>query len=608
MASTRFEVSKFNVNGDFALWRKKIRAILVQHKVAKILDEGRLPANITENEKRDMDEMAYSTILMYLSVEVLRLVDETTTTTAELWKKLESLYLTKSLPNKIYIKEKFFGYKMDQSKSLEENLNEFQKIVVDLNNIGEKMSDENQAIILLNSLPETYREVKAAIKYGRDSLTMSIVFDALKTRNLKIKKERKDGELLMARGRSDKKKWKGKEKSSRMNSNGEARKCFLCHKEGHFKKNCPLNKSREASTSEANVTDGYNSANITYGYDSAETGYESAEVLMVSHRDIQDAWIMDSGCTYHMTPNQDFLINFQKSDGGKVLLGDNGTCEVKGTGSVLIATHDGMIRMLTNVRYVPELKRNLISLDELDRSCYTIKYENGIMKVTKGSLVKLRGTLKNDLYVLEGNAVSSSATKALKQQKQQIVDHVVTDIRIDGVQSSGKGSDIFSDQSPLVSQIEATEKSEFDGVQSQQERTLINEGVCSDNIAFNLKKQWKDAMEAELFILRKNQTWSLVTKPPIQKLIQPKWFKQRGDSKPRYNARLVAKVLPAHRFKYRSELKTERSGILPASSGVDGIVIGRWHFGVLGLHFSGSNIVFFRRVVTVGFSGVVLGL
>ncbi|TYK25801.1 Retrovirus-related Pol polyprotein from transposon TNT 1-94 [Cucumis melo var. makuwa] len=153
---------------------------------------------------------------------------------------------------------------MDQSKSLEENLDEFQKIIIDLNNISEKMSDENQAVILLNSLPETYREVKAAIKYGRDSLTMSIVLDALKTRNLEMKKEHKAGELLMARGRSEKKSWKGKERSSRSKSKGKSRKCFLCHK-GHFKKNCPLNKSREASTSEANVTDGYKSAEITDG-------------------------------------------------------------------------------------------------------------------------------------------------------------------------------------------------------------------------------------------------------------------------------------------------------------------------------------------------------
>ncbi|KAA0036192.1 copia-like retroelement pol polyprotein [Cucumis melo var. makuwa] len=51
---------------------------------------------------------------------------------------------------------------MDQSKSLEENLDEFQKIIVDLNNIGEKMSDRNQTVIPSNSLPETYQEGKEA--------------------------------------------------------------------------------------------------------------------------------------------------------------------------------------------------------------------------------------------------------------------------------------------------------------------------------------------------------------------------------------------------------------------------------------------------------------
>ena len=110
------------------------------------------------------------------------------------------------------------------------------------------MSDENQWVILLNSLPETYQEVKTTIKYGWDSLTIDILLDALKARHLEIKKERIDRELLMARARSDKKSWKDKEKSFMMNSKGEARKCFLCHK-GHFKKHYPLNKSKEVSSS-----------------------------------------------------------------------------------------------------------------------------------------------------------------------------------------------------------------------------------------------------------------------------------------------------------------------------------------------------------------------
>ena len=71
-------------------------------------------------------------------------------------------------------------------------------------------------------------------------------------------------------------------------------------------------------------------------------------------------------------------------------MGDNGSRNVKETGLVQIAIHDEMIRMLTNVSYVPKLKRNLISLGELGRLDYTIKSENGVVKVTKGSLVKLK--------------------------------------------------------------------------------------------------------------------------------------------------------------------------------------------------------------------------
>jgi len=33
--------------------------------------------------------------------------------------------------------------------------------------------------------------------------------------------------------------------------------------------------------------------------------------------------------------------------------------------------HDGIIKTLTAVRYVPELKRNLISLGELDKNGYS---------------------------------------------------------------------------------------------------------------------------------------------------------------------------------------------------------------------------------------------
>ena len=50
---------------------------------------------------------------------------------------------------------------------LEENLDKFMKNTISLANIDGKISDKNQAIIILNSLLDTYKDLKAAIKYER---------------------------------------------------------------------------------------------------------------------------------------------------------------------------------------------------------------------------------------------------------------------------------------------------------------------------------------------------------------------------------------------------------------------------------------------------------
>lgn len=81
----------------------------------------------------------------------------------------------------------------------------------------------------------------------------------------------------------------------------------------------------------------------------------------------------------------------------------------------------------------------------------------------------------------------------------------MTTVRIDSrVRSLGKSLGVSNDQSPLVSLIEATEQSEFVGVKSQQQMTLIDEGVFSDSIVSDSKKQWNNATGAELFSLQKN--------------------------------------------------------------------------------------------------------
>lgn len=55
--------------------------------------------------------------------------------------------MTKSLTNQIYLKSKMFGFKMMEDKNLDENIDEFNKIIIYLQNIGEKANTEDQVVI-----------------------------------------------------------------------------------------------------------------------------------------------------------------------------------------------------------------------------------------------------------------------------------------------------------------------------------------------------------------------------------------------------------------------------------------------------------------------------
>ena len=101
-----------------------------------------------------------------------------------------------------------------------------------------------------------------------------------------------------------------------------------------------------------------------------------------------------------MTPKKHWLQNFREIDGGKALFDNDHECKVQGVGDVRLKLHDGSLRALTLVRYAPELKRNLISLGELDLNGLKFKGEGGVVQISKGPLICMRVVLKNEIYLL----------------------------------------------------------------------------------------------------------------------------------------------------------------------------------------------------------------
>jgi len=57
---------------------------------------------------------------------------------------------------------------------------------------------------------------------------------------------------------------------------------------------------------------------------------------------------------------------------------------MEGIGTVQIKMFDGMIRELKEVRYVSQLKRNLISVGALKTLGLLVSIKDGVLKMTKG--------------------------------------------------------------------------------------------------------------------------------------------------------------------------------------------------------------------------------
>nr|GEZ04257.1 zinc finger, CCHC-type [Tanacetum cinerariifolium] len=370
-------------------------------------------ADKTTALKTDVYKKAHSALLLCLDNKVLREVNKEDSA-AVVWLKLETLYVTKSLANKLYLKKKkLFTFYMHSGKKLSEHINEFNKLIGDLANINVDIDDEDQALMLRTSLPPSYDNFVETLLYGRESLTLEDVLSSFNSRELKKRTDANDdGDGLYVRGRSNHRGNQGCG-NSRSKSKGKGTyklKCYMCYSADHLKKDCPKRHKKKST--------GFVKKNAGQGSSMHSEVYDNGDLLMEVREKRFLEWIMDFGGSFHMTPKRNFLFDFKEFNGGTVLLGDNRACVIIGIGKVRVQMKDGSSFVLENARYIPELKRNLISLGTLDREGYTMKLQNERVKVIKGSLMVLSRTMKgNYVYSLDSWAESGEASVGIQEKE-----------------------------------------------------------------------------------------------------------------------------------------------------------------------------------------------
>ena len=211
-------------------------AVLVQQGVRVALDGiDKKPTTMKDSKWEEADQKALSIIQLCITDDVLQEV-LSEKTAHSLWTKLESLYMTKTVANRLGVLQRLYMLRMAEGTSIRSHIADFTSLVTELKNMDETFSSEQQAMMLLCSLPPSYRHFRETLIYGRESLKIDEVKSALLSRD---KMEHDSGSRddiassLVVRGRSKEIGSSSSRGKSRSKSRHRKGRCRYCKKEGH---------------------------------------------------------------------------------------------------------------------------------------------------------------------------------------------------------------------------------------------------------------------------------------------------------------------------------------------------------------------------------------
>ena len=179
-------------------------------------------------------------------------------------------------------------------------------------------------------------------------------------------------------------------------NNSKIVECWNYGKRGHYKNQCKAPKKDPENKAEANVAS-------TSGVDDA---------LICSLESKAKSWVLDSRASFHATSSSELFTSYTLGNLGKVYLGDDQPCDVVGKGEVQIKLN-GSVWKLKDVRHIPALRKNLISVGQLDDEGYDITFKDKKWKVSRGAMIIAHGKKTDTLYKTT-NACGSIAVVASK--------------------------------------------------------------------------------------------------------------------------------------------------------------------------------------------------
>eukprot|EP00963_Diacronema_lutheri_P000051 scaffold1_cov375-Pavlova_lutheri.AAC.51 len=364
-----------NTNGPE--WSYKMMQTLILYDLWEYVDMGVSVSTkntneytVDDREKLKMAAKAKACILMKVPHNDVGVI-KGCQTAKQIWDKLESLYKQKALSRTTHLLKAFHNVRMEDKESTDDYITRVSSLASELGDNGRQVDQTAICIAILNGLPSQYSTIIHVIKNYNQVLSIENMRKSL----LRFESTESNGAAMVAPSEN-------KSKKSRPYG-------AYCKRPGHHRSDCRRlkNKAHKGNTSQNFDQHGASQPQERTKTDDMPIGHcltaiakpigkqpptsglrdqanqsSATSAFLGSNSSTNDAYIVDSGVSYHMTHDPTLIDPASRTPAYVTVTCANGTqltSEFKGN-SILITTSSTRVK-LTNVYFVPGFTHNLLS-------------------------------------------------------------------------------------------------------------------------------------------------------------------------------------------------------------------------------------------------------
>ncbi|GJW99868.1 retrovirus-related pol polyprotein from transposon TNT 1-94 [Tanacetum coccineum] len=291
-----------------------------------------------------------------------------TTTAKELWESLEHKYKTEDDGTKKFVVARFLDYKMVDSKN----------VISPVQDLQHKRKEISVEDLVVRLCIEEDNRLAQKDTYTPDSAKANLVEHAGSSSRSNPNRKGKDK-------RKNDKKSKGKSE-------------YLAPKAGIMPKRV---NPRQANM----VNDDVDMIAMVY-----DVCAMISEVNLVGTN--HGGWWIDTGATRHVCDDKSMFHSFRAIDNGqKLYMGNSATADIKGEGDVVLKMTSKKELKLTNVLYVSEIRKNLVSGWLLNKFGFRLVFESDKFVLSKNQVYVGKGYAMNGMFKLNVMVVKNEINK-----------------------------------------------------------------------------------------------------------------------------------------------------------------------------------------------------